>query len=42
MEEIMMKTHHNFEMSYSAICKTQCELYYIGRSDFQSKMPKDI
>jgi hypothetical protein len=27
LEEMMQKLNHNYEVSYTAICKTKCEIY---------------
>ncbi|CDW83135.1 UNKNOWN [Stylonychia lemnae] len=42
VEDLFNKQNFNVEVLYSAICKTQCEVYVIKRLDFITKMPKDI
>lgn len=38
----MKKLNHNFEVSYSAICKTSCDVLSLSRANFVKRFPREI
>ena len=42
LEEMMKRLDHNFDVSYSAICKTQCDVLFLNKANFLKRFPKDL
>lgn len=38
----MQKLNHNYEVSYTAICKTKCEIYQLSRTLFLKRFPREL
>jgi hypothetical protein len=42
LEEVMLKLNHNYEVSYTALCKNNCELYALSRPLFAKRFPREL